>query len=301
MREEGIHRRGTQRYAEDPLRTSASSAVNNSAVAAPFIGRIIYHLLPVRRRTILANLHRVFGARLSAPAIRRLAMAHYAHLVRCIVEIMRDRWRSPAARAAGVRVENMEACLRAHRRGKGVLIVAPHLGNWEIGTTNGLVQFSQYRGQFHVLRRPLFPAVLDRLVTRRFRRAGLGVLPKQGALDRLLARLAAGDAVIFLLDQYAAGRDGVEVEFLGTPAGTFRSLAIVARATGAPVVPAATWRAADGCHVLRFEDALPFVDCADPNESIRCNTRAYNAALERFILQHPEQWFWSHRRWKGVP
>lgn len=265
----------------------------------PVSGRLVYYLLPIRRRVILANLRRVFGDRLSAAAMRRLAMAHYAHLVRSLVEIVQDRWRSPAARAGGVRIENIDACLRAHARGKGVLIVAPHLGNWEIATTNGLAQFVQYRGQFHVLRRPLFPGWLDRFVTRRFRRAGLGVLPKKGALDRLLARLEAGDAVIFLLDQYAAGRDGVEVEFLGTPAGTFRSLAVIARATGAPVVPAATWRGADGRHVLRFEEALPFIECDDANESLRRNTRAYNAALERFILGHPEQWLWAHRRWKS--
>jgi lauroyl/myristoyl acyltransferase len=269
-------------------------------VPVPLSGKLIYYALPVRRRTMLANLRRVFGTHLSERAIRRLAMAHYAHLVRSIVEIGRDAWRSPAARAAQVRVENIEACLRAHQQGRGVLLVAPHLGNWEIASTGGLAQFAQYRGQFHVLRRPLVPSWLDRFVTRRFRRAGLGVLPKKGALDRLLGRLAAGDAVIFLLDQYAAGRDGVAVEFFGTPTGTFRSLAIIARATGAPVVPFATWRAADGCHVLRFEDALPFIDCADADESIRRNTRAYNHALERVILQHPEQWFWAHRRWKDA-
>jgi lauroyl/myristoyl acyltransferase len=266
----------------------------------PLSGKLAYHLLPVRRGTILANLQRVFGARLPAAAIRRLAMAHYAHLIRSIVEIGRDAWRSPAARAAQVRVENMESCLRAHQRGRGVLVVAPHLGNWEIASTGGLAQFGQYRGQFHVVRRPLSPRWLDRFVTRRFRRAGLGVLPKKGALDRLLACLAAGDAVIFLLDQYAAGRDGVVVDFFGTPTGTFRSLAILARTTGAPVVPLATWRDASGRHVLRFEDPLSFIDCPDANESIRRNTRAYNAALERMILQHPEQWFWAHRRWKDA-
>lgn len=270
-------------------------------VRVPLIGRLVYYLVPVRRRVVLSNLRRVFGDRMSDTAIRRLAMAHYAHLVRSLLEIVQDRWQSPAQRAARVRVENMDACVRAHSRGKGVLIVAAHLGNWEIATTGGLTQFEQYRGQFHVLRRPLVPAWLDRAVTRRFRRAGFGVLPKKGALDRLLARLQVGDAVIFLLDQYAAGRDGIAVEFLGTATGTFRSLAIIARATGAPVVPAGTWRGADGRHVLRFEEALPLIDCSDATESIRRNTRAYNAALERFILQHPEQWFWAHRRWKDAP
>lgn len=264
----------------------------------PLVGRLVYHFVPIRRRTILSNLRRVFGAQLDEAAIRRVAQAHYAHLMRSLVEIAQDGWRSPSVRAARVRVENMEICLRAHQRGKGVLIVAPHLGNWEITITGALAQFGQYRGQFHVLRRPLYPRWLDRFVTERFRRAGLGVLPKKGALERLLARLEAGDAVIFLLDQYAAGRDGVAVDFFGTPAGTFRSLAIIARTTGAPVVPVATWREADGTHVLRFEEIVPPIDCADPNEAIRRNTRAYNAALERLILRHPEQWFWGHRRWK---
>jgi len=121
----------------------------------PLSGRLAYHLLPIRRRIILDNLRRVFGARLSDTAIRRLAMAHYAHLVRSLLEIAQDAWRTPTARAARVRVENADACLRAAAHGRGVIVVAAHLGNWEVATTSGLAQFSQYRGRFHVLRRPL--------------------------------------------------------------------------------------------------------------------------------------------------
>ena len=36
----------------------------------------------------------------------------------------------------------------------------------------------------------------------------------------------------------------------------------------------------------------------DPQEEIRLNTQNYNDVLERFVLEHPEQWFWAHRRWK---
>ena len=92
----------------------------------------------------------------------------------------------------------------------------------------------------------------------------------------------------------------MEVEFFGHKAKTFRSLATIALATGAPVVPAASWREPDGHHVLRFEEALPVVECDAPDKAIRANTRAYNAALERLILRHPEQWFWMHRRWKNL-
>ena len=51
--------------------------------------------------------------------------------------------------------------------------------------------------------------------------------------------------------------------------------------------------------MLRFEEPLMPIECEDYDEEIRRNTRAYNAALERLILRHPEQWWWMHRRWKS--
>jgi KDO2-lipid IV(A) lauroyltransferase len=264
----------------------------------PWVGKVLYHVAPFRRGVVLANLRRVFGQHCTDAALVELAQRHYAHLWRTAVEFLSFPFLSAARRATLVRVENIESIRQAHAQGKGVLLLAAHLGNWEVATVAGLGQFPQYRGQFHVVRRPLWPRWLDALVTWRFRRGGFGVLPKKGALDRILDRLAAGDAVIFMMDQHAGGHDGVSVDFFGHPAGTFRSLAIIARATGAPVVPAATWRQPDGTHVVRFEDPLPLVEADDAALAIRANTRAYNAALEQLILRHPEQWFWVHRRWK---
>jgi len=279
-------------------RTNASAvAVSQPVVAAvPLSGKLIFYFLPFRRGVMLANLYRVYGGMVANADIQQLAQRHYAHLARLVVEFITYTWRRPT-----VRVENTEAIMRAHAQGKGVLVLTGHFGNWEVATMGGIANFSQYRGQFHVVRRPLRPRWLDRLVIRRFRRAGLGVLPKRGALETILDRLAAGDAVVYVLDQHAAGRDGVQVEFFKYPAGTFRSLAILALATGAPVVPVATWREPDGGHVLRFEEALPVIEHEDTNEAIRANTRAYNATLEQFVLRHPEQWFWVHRRWKSMP
>jgi KDO2-lipid IV(A) lauroyltransferase len=268
---------------------------------APLLGRLLYRLAPVRRGVILENLRRVYGEAAPAADLERLAQAHYAHLGRLAWEFLWFPWVSDARRAAMARVENLDLLEAALARGKGVLIVTGHFGNFEVATAAGLASYPHAQGRFYFVRRPFKPKWLDDLVTRRFRRAGFGVLPKRGGLEGILDRLNAGDLVVFPFDQHASRKDGVMVDFFGHPAGTFRSVAVLALATGAPVVPASSWREAQGRHVLRFEEALAPIEHADTNEAIRLNTRAYNAALERMIVRHPDQWWWVHRRWKPWP
>jgi KDO2-lipid IV(A) lauroyltransferase len=242
----------------------------------------------------------VFGARAPQAAIERLAQAHYAHLWRLGTEFVRFRFMPAARKRAMVRVENLDAFVRAFEAGKGVLILTGHFGNWEVSTVAGIQSYPQVHGRFHFVRRPIKPRWLDALVTRRFNAAGFGVIGKRGSLDAIVARLEAGDVVVFPFDQFAHRPDGIDVEFFGQPVGTFRSLAILALATGAPVLPAASWREPGGRHVLRFEDPVPAVDIEDTNEAIRRTTRAYNAALETLILRHPDQWWWVHRRFRAA-
>jgi phosphopantetheine--protein transferase-like protein len=279
---------------------SAMAWADPAPLEVPWFGRALYHLLPFRRGVVLDNLRRVFGDVLGEAEIRRLAQAYCAHFVRFLVEFARLPLMSARRRKAWVRVENMEAPLRAHAQGKGLLLLTGHFGNWEVATVGGISQFPQYRGLFHFVRRPLKPRWLNAFVTRRFRRSGLGTLGKRGSLDAILDLLAQGAILVYVFDQHAGAQDGIPVDFLGHPANTFKSLAILALNTGAPVIPAGCWREPDGSHVLRFEDPLPLIECEDVDEAIRRNTRAYNAALERMLLRHPEQWIWMHRRWKGI-
>ena len=281
-------------------RTSASAVALAlpTTAWAPLSGRILFHLLPFRRGVVLENLRRVFGDTVPDAEIERLAQAHYAHLVRLGVEFFKFRWLSAERKRASVRVDNLDAFVNAFRKGKGVLILTGHFGNWEVATVAGIQNYPEVHGRFHFVRRPIKPRWLDQLVTRRFNRAGFGVMGKRGSLDRIVERLEAGDVIVFPFDQYAHPPDGIDVEFFGHPAGTFKSLAILALATGAPVLPAASWREPDGRHVLRFEEPVATVEHDSTNEAIRRTTRAFNSALERLVLRHPEQWYWVHRRWK---
>jgi phosphopantetheine--protein transferase-like protein len=281
--------------------TSASAIAwaDRRQTVVPRIGKMLYHLLPWRRSVVLGNLRRVFGDVLCEREIRRLAQAYYAHLARFLLEFVRFPLMSAARRKAWIRVENIESPIRALSQGRGALLLTGHLGNWEVATVGGIGQFPQYRGLLHFVRRPLKPRWLNDFITRRFRRSGFGTLGKSGSLDSILNLLSRGAIVVYVFDQHAGHHDGIPVDFLGHPASTFKSLAVLALNTGAPVIPACCWREPDGTHVLRFEDPQPLIEGEDIGEAIRRNTRSYNAALERMLLRHPEQWIWMHRRWKS--
>ena len=189
--------------------------------------------------------------------------------------------------------------IEAFEAGRGILILTGHFGNFEVSTVAGIEHFPQVKGRIHFLRRPIKPKWLSDLLTRRFNQAGFGVVGRRGSLEEIVSTIEAGDAIVFPFDQYARRPEGIEVEFFGQAAGTYKSMAVIAMATGAPVIPAASWREPDGTHVLKFFAPLkPLLD-DDVGQEIIKNTRAYNQALELSIVRHPEQWWWVHRRWKN--
>jgi KDO2-lipid IV(A) lauroyltransferase len=280
--------------------TSAMALAERMATIVPWFGRWLYHLIPYRRGVVLGNLRRVFGATLPETEIVRLAQAYYAHYCRCTIEFFKLPLMSEAQKTRSIRVENAESPLRAHRQGRGILLLTGHFGNWEVATVAGIQQFPEFKGQFHFVRRPLKPEWLNRYIARRFLRAGFGLIPKKGSLDLILDLLAGGAIVVYVFDQHAGGKDGVTVDFCGHPANTFKSPALIAMASGTPVIPAASWREPDGTHVLRFEEPLALVEGDDTGAAIRQNTQMFNATIERLLLRHPEQWIWMHRRWKAA-
>lgn len=264
------------------------------------MGRFIYYCFPYRRSVLFSNIDQVYGDSLSDRQKKHLAQAFYSHAAMSIKEMISLRFISQEKLRSRVDVKGHEHMLNVVANGKGVLVLTGHFGNWEFAPLGGILNFKQFHGQFHFIRRMLVNKTIERLLFRRYYRAGLNVIPNKNAMSAVNDALDKNHAVIFVMDQHAflSTREGIAVEFFGKKAGTYRSLATIARHTGLPVVPAAGYRLPDGRHVLEFFEPIPWQDYDTNQESIYRNTLAYNQAIERIILAHPEQWMWLHKRWK---
>ena len=287
--------------------SDATAALNKDEIKSKiaklpvtWMGRFGYWCVPFRRSVVLANINQVFGQQLDEREQIHLAQSFYSHVALTIKELVMMRVISQKKLRAMVLVRGHEHLLAVAENKKGVLVVTGHFGNWEMAPIGGILNFTQFKGHFHFIRRVLVNKFFERLFFSDYTRSGLHVIPQKNSLQRICDVLDKNHAVVFVLDQHASpvNRDGIAVEFFGKKAGTYRSLATISRYTGVPVVPAANYRLPNGKHVLQFHEPIAWQDYSNTHDALYYNTLAYNQALERIILAHPEQWSWFHKRWK---
>lgn len=264
------------------------------------MGKFLFHCIGYRKRLVLSNINQVFQNRLSLQEKKHLAKAYYSHLATSFKEGFQLRFMTEEQLSQQVSVLGHEHMLKIALQNKGVLVLTGHFGNWEYAPLGGILNFKEFSGQFHFIRKTLSIKAFERFLFKNYYKFGLNVIPSKNSLEKVCVALENGHAVIFVMDQHAmpANKDGIAVEFFGKKAGTYRSLATIARYTQIPVVPAAGYRLPNGKHVLEFFPPIEWQDYGSNAESLYQNTLKYNHALERIILANPAQWNWMHKRWK---
>jgi KDO2-lipid IV(A) lauroyltransferase len=199
-----------------------------------------------------------------------------------------------------VRWEGVEAFETAMQAKKGVILVAPHLGSWEMcGQAIG-ERFFEAFGPITALFRPARKKWMADLIAAGSRdRPGLQTLPTNNTGVRGLIRtLRNGGYTGILPDQVPPLGQGAWVPFLGRPAYTMTLLPRLAQQTGAACFLSVCERLPRGAgYVIRFE---PIVGTAltDPKASVEDAAAAMNDGIGRLIHSLPGQYVWDYARYK---
>ena len=178
-------------------------------------------------------------------------------------------------------------------KGRGVILVAGHLGNWELAGSYIAARGVNIQAVARQMENPLFDAYLNR--TRR--RIGLDIVWDGDAVRRVPRTLRDNGVVAFLIDQGAVGLASTWVPFFRRFAKTPRGPAVFALRLHTPVIFVAPLRLPDGRFSMSMEE-VPVRPTGDRNADIDRIVADYTAALERWVRRAPEQYFWHHRRWK---
>ncbi|MBB5015414.1 lauroyl acyltransferase [Rehaibacterium terrae] len=177
--------------------------------------------------------------------------------------------------------------------GRGLIIAAPHFGNWEL-----LNQYLASRTPISIVYRPPDSAAGDAFVQLARRQPGVTQVRAESAGVRQLFRtLKEGGAVGILPDQQPKAGEGEFAPFFGLPALTMTLLPRLAARSGAPVLFAWAERLADGRFDIHFQPAPAAVADTDPAVA----TAALNVAVEGIARRDPTQYQWTYKRFSLQP
>ncbi len=231
-----------------------------------------------------------------APAARRAAIGQAGKMVAELPWL----WLHPPGEDLAAHVGwQGEAVLRnAHAQGRGVVIMTPHLGCFEVAAQAYAQMLAPALAPITVLYRPARQAWLRALVENARARPGLATAPASLAgVRQMLRALRRGEVVGLLPDQVPPEGLGVWAPFFDRPAYTMTLAARLVLQTGA--VPLLAWgeRLPRGAgftvHVRAFDETLP----ADPRAQAE-SAAAVNRAMQRLIAQCPQQYLWGYHRYK---
>ena len=257
-----------------------------------FVGKLAFHFDGRHRQVAQQNISAALS--LSPQATQRLTKQVFANIGQIFFETAWSWTRPRAELLPYFRIEGESYIQSAHAKGRGVLVLTAHLGNWELLT----VIADMIRHHINIIYRPLDFKPMDRLVCEKRCRFGSRVVPKRKSLRMILRALRRGEMAAFLLDQSSDWYDGATSHFFHQRTFTNKGLALLAYKTGAPVVPVFLIREPAG-FTGRFLPEVALLNSGDKTRDIQENTERFNRVIETVNRQYPDQWFWVLRRWKN--
>jgi len=261
-----------------------------SAWIARQVGNLLYFTMTKRRQVTLDNLERAYGDAMPEAERKRVARLSFQHLITSLMEFFRIPRTLKDARER-FEFTGTEHLDKAFARGHGVLLVISHFGSWEYLAF--LPNLRDY--PFSVIARSTKNPFITKWMQSMRAATKLVNIDKKNAAKPVLQELKNNRGVAILIDQWA-GNDGEWVNFFGTKTSTTTIPARLAKRTKAALVPAYCVRTGDGRYRIEIHPEVSFA--ADEENGVVIMTQTLNDLLEKRIREKPQQWTWTHRRWK---
>jgi KDO2-lipid IV(A) lauroyltransferase len=255
------------------------------------MGMLAYALVAKRRRIARTNLRLCFPE-LSPAERERLLRRHFRAFGRALLESGIAWWSSPERLRRVVRLEGTEHADAV--KGEAAIAFVPHFVGIEL---EGMRMSLDYHGAAVYVKQK--DAFVDAFLKRKRERfPGSRMILRQEGVKAIVSAFRNGQALQLSPDMDLGARDSIFVPFFGVQAATVPALPRIARLADARIVPLVVHQRPWGRgYVARFYPAWENF----PTGDVQTDTRRMNAFLEERIREMPEQYLWTHRRFKTRP
>lgn len=268
-------------------------------MAGRWVGGLFFALDARHRAVTLNNLDIAFRDTKTAEEKRAIARQSFRHFGAMLFEMLSIGKVSRETIERLVVFEGVEHYESARAKGRGVIVIGAHFGNWEMNAIAHGFRFARFFPVARALDNPYFNRWLERIRNL----PGNEVVYKRRAVPRLMRLLKDRETVGLVIDQNVSQEDAVFIDFFGCKAATTPVAGLLALKTGAVVVPMLAFPLPDGRYRSVYDkpiDPLAF-DGRDRQHAVREITQYCADVLEDHVRRNPQYWLWMHRRWKTRP
>lgn len=265
---------------------------------ARFISLLGYRFAFKQKKIALESLKVAFGQEKSRQEIVAIAKDCFNQMANSAVELLYLMGR-PQILKIRVRFKNEDYLKAALDKGKGVILVSAHFGNFPLLLARLRLEGYPVAG----IMRPMRNLLVERIFMRQRNRLGIKTIysqPRSVCVESTIKSLRNNEIVFIPLDQNF-GTGGVFVDFFGRKAATATGPVVLAQRTKASIVPCFIVREQDNTHTIIFEPEIKLQIKENSQSTILANVQVLTEIIEDYIRKYPAQWGWIHRRWKSSP
>ncbi len=264
------------------------------------IGLLMFRIMGARRRVAIDNIRQALPYMKQSPewtcpfeTPEEIARETFINLGRSFLEACRLYHGRDNRLIDIIEIRGMEHYDAARAKGKGLIFLTGHCGNWELVA---LTYARLFHTSLSVVARRQNNPYLNTMVEKMRLRHENTIIYKDNALRNMISVIRRDGTVGLLVDQAVFPEEGALISFLGRSAWASKAPVLLARKTGVPILPAFIHREGEK-HVITIHPQFSF-EGDTCEEGIANDVKRYSGYIERFIIAHPTDWYWVHRRWK---
>ena len=264
-----------------------------SQAIGAFLGVIIVKMNKKRKHIIECNLQACFPNKTKEEQ-QQLVKATAAENGKWVMETAHVWFGNPRKLKDCLSIKNPDLLEQAYHSGKGVLIVLPHLGNWEMLN----VYIPQLYSGCASMYKPFASAMVEMIVSQQRKRVGTCMFGTDiKGVRQAFKHLKKGNILAILSDHLPSRKAGVYAPFFGLPALTGKLTHSLARYNQSEILLATVIRQPKG---QGFEIEFSAINGLQTEDAIEAATHL-NATIEKAILKAPEQYQWGYTRFNKQP
>jgi len=260
------------------------------------ISWFVYTISKKHQKIINTNLDIAFKNQLSKEEKKAYGIASFMNLLDTTLGIIaRDKMKKDEV-VKNVSFEGEEIVKKYQDEGKKIIFVTGHQGNWELLSQSIAINFNL---TLVGVGRKLDSDLMDKILKENRERFSIEMVYKKGAMKGCIKALSQNKAVGILVDQSIKPNQSVTVNFFNHPATHTPLASILSRKFDIELIPAfISTKDYINYHVKIYEP-IKSIKTENQDEDLAKLTQAQADAMQVAIEEHPKEWFWMHKRWKG--